>query len=195
MKYDNISDQEPLTTGDVADYCHVSLRTVLFWIEEGKLHTYKTPGGHNRIKRSEFMEFMKKHEMPIPARFIHPEQRKKILIVDDDRNMVNALVRMLKRENRYDLDTAFDGFDAGRKILEFMPDIVILDIRMPGVDGYAVTKRIKLIPHDRNIKIIAVSAFFEEEGKNKILSFGADACLDKPFDNDKLVSLLDNLLK
>jgi len=182
--------EKPYTPAEIAKICHVSHRTVLVWIEEGKLSVYKTPGGHNRIKRPDFIEFLKKHKMPIPIGEGFHGPRKRILIFDDDKNMVNAIVRVIKRENIYDIEVASDGFDAGRKLLEFMPDMVILDIRMPGIDGYAVTKRIKLIPHDKHVKIIAISAFFEEEGKAKIMSYGAAACLDKPVENEELLKLI-----
>ena len=118
----------------------------------------------------------------------------KILIVDDDKDMALTIERTLKLQSKYDIDLAFDGFDAGRKVIEFKPDLVILDIRMPGMDGYAVTKRIKDIPELLHTKIIAISAFFEEEGREKILSLGANVCLDKPFNKEDLLNGVGKLI-
>lgn len=185
---------QPLTTGEIAKYCHVTYRTVLVWIDEGKLKSYATPGGHNRVKVEDFLEFLKKFNMPIPDDFTGVIKRKKILIVDDDKSMVNAIVRVLKLENRYEIDFAFDGFDAGRKLFEFNPDIVLLDIKMPGIDGYEVARRIKSMPYETGIKIIVLSAYFEEDGKEKMLSIGVDACMDKPFKQEELISKIKELV-
>ena len=98
-------NKRPLTTGKAAEYCHVTYRTVLKWIEKGKLQSYRTPGGHHRVQTEDFLRFLKKHNMPIPStetdRVI---QRKRILIVDDNKNMVNSIKRVLRAEKRYQID-------------------------------------------------------------------------------------------
>ena len=187
-------DKKPLTTGEVADLCHVTHRCVLKWIEEKKLKTYNTPGGHYRIHEIDFLDFLRKYNMPIPIAFRNSSEKKRILIVDDDENMSKAIKRALIQEKKYEVDTGNDGFEAGRKLIEFMPDLVILDIRMPGINGYEVIRRMKAIPQDSKIKIIALSAFFEEEGKGKILSMGADACMDKPFETEELLKKIEEFL-
>lgn len=186
---------KPLTVGDVAEMCHVTERCVLVWINDGKLKTYKTPGGHNRVKKDDFEEFIFKYNMPVAGAGNGFVGEKKILIVEDDKNMVQALKRMLKRIKIYDVDFAYDGFEAGHKLVTFLPDLVILDIKMPGIDGYEVIKRIKLIPQDKNIKIIVVSAYLDDDGKKKALNTGADMCMDKPFDNEVLLKNIETLLK
>ncbi len=180
--------EKPLTTGNIAEFCHVTYRCVLVWIEEGRLKSYKTPGGHNRVHIEDFRSFLKKHNMPVPEDLNGIVRKKKILIVDDDKNVVRAIQRVLRMEKTYEVEAAFDGFDAGRKIIEFRPDMVLLDIRMPGMDGYEVARRIKEMPEGDNIRIIAISAYFKEDGKQTILSIGADACMDKPFKNSDLVN-------
>ena len=187
-------DRKPFTTREIAKFCHVTDRCVLIWIEEGKLKSYKTPGGHNRIKKENFLRFLKVHNMPIPEEVKGSIQSKKILIVDDDRNMVSAIRRILVLTKKYEVAAAYDGFEAGRKLLEFCPDLVLLDIRMPGIDGYEVARSIKQILKGEDIKIIAVSAYFGKEGKEKILSIGADACLDKPFSNENLLQEIERVI-
>jgi len=189
-------DHKPLTTGEIAKYCHVTYRCVLVWIEEGKLKAYKTPGGHNRVAPENFTGFLKKYNMPIPDEF-KGIVKKKILIVDDDVGMINSIKRILRMERKYIIDTAINGFEAGRKLYEFRPDLVILDIRMPGMDGYEVAKKIKsslLSFLGTDIKVIAASAYFEEDGKKRILDLGVEACLDKPFTNEELLTTLGELL-
>lgn len=187
--------REPLTTGEMAKYCHVTHRTVLNWIEEGKIKAFTTPGGHYRVQPEDFLEFLKCFGMPVPEDFEEPGKTKRILVVDDDRGMVSAMRRALHLEKDYEIEVAFDGFDAGRQLLEFRPDLIILDIRMPGMDGYEVTRRLRSTKQGRDLKIIAASAYFKQEGKNKVQELGADACLDKPFDVAELLALIRKLLQ
>ena len=184
----------PLTTGEIANYCHVTYRAVLKWIVAGKLKAYRTPGQHSRVEIEGFLDFLKEYNMPIPDEFTAGNGRKKILIVDDDKNMARSIERILILKERFELEMAFDGFDAGRKVVMFKPDLVILDIRMPGMDGYEVTKRIKEIPELSYVKIIAISAFFEQEGEATIISLGADACLNKPFNEEMLLQTIEDLI-
>jgi excisionase family DNA binding protein len=187
-------NRHPLTTGEVAAYCHVTYRTVLTWIESGKLKAYRTPGNHSRIDPQDFLTFLKEYRMPVPDTF-HSQQsgNKKVLVVDDDKNMANSIQRVLRNTGNFEIEIAYNGFDAGRKFISFDPDLVILDIRMPGMDGYEVAKNIKETSPNP-IKIIAISAFFEQEVKNKIMKCGADICLDKPFNSDALTKAIKELL-
>lgn len=185
----------PLTTSQIAAYCHMTPRSVNKWIEEGKIRSYTTPGGHYRVHPDDFRDFLKKYNMPMPPELQKGVALKRILIVDDEKNLVNSIKRTLKLAGNYEVDAAYDGFDAGRKLLAFKPDLVILDIRMPGMDGYEVAKRIKESPEGGRVRIIAVSAFFEEEGKERILSLGADACLEKPFGDEVLIEKIEEILR
>ena len=85
-------ERRPLTTGDIAAYCHVTDRAVLKWIEEGKLKAYRTPGSHSRVNIEDFLAFLKEYNMPIPKDFERDASAlKKILVVDDDRRIRNLL--------------------------------------------------------------------------------------------------------
>ena len=190
-------NKKALTTYEIAKYCDVTPRTVVQWISEGKIKAYRTPGNHSRVKIENFLKFLGTYNIPIPHDFnalIESTGKKKILIVDDDKNMALSIQRAFTLKGEYELELAFDGFDAGRKVVIFNPDLVILDIKMPGMDGYAVAKRIKEIPETSSAKIIAISAFFDDEGKKRITSLGADACLDKPFSQEELLEKIESLL-
>jgi len=192
--------KKALTTHEIAQYCDVTPRTVIQWIKEGKISAYRTPGRHSRVKVEDFFTFLKKYNMPIPKEIVSTEgnniiRKKKILIVDDDKNMANSIKRFLKLKENYDIELAFDGFEAGSKIVIFKPDLVILDIKMPGMNGYEVTKKIRQLPELTYTKIIAISAFFKQKDKDKILATGANACLDKPFTQKELLTKINQLLK
>ncbi len=131
--------------------------------------------------------------MPVPDE-LNDSMSKRILIVDDDIGIIHSLKRALRMEHKYVIDAAINGFEAGRKLLEFRPDLVILDIKMPGLDGYEVARKIKEIPSGRHIRIIAISAYFGDTEKRRMLSCGVDVCMDKPFDNEELLQRINQLL-
>jgi two-component system, OmpR family, response regulator VicR len=189
--------KKTLSSHDVAKYCDIAPRTAAQWIREGKMKAYRTPGSHFRVKIEDFLCFLSEYNMPIPDELAttgNVRAKKRILIVDDDRNMALSIQRILTLQDQYELELAFDGFAAGRKIVLFKPDLVILDIRMPGPDGYAIVKSIKETPELSKTKVIAISAFFEEEGKKSIRLLGADECLDKPFDKEHLLKTIQAIL-
>ncbi len=184
------------TTHDIAQYCYVTGRTVVQWINEGKLKAFRTPGNHSRIKAEEFLDFLHRYQMPVPSDLMgnNGTGRKRILIVDDDRGMVDTIQRFLKREKIYDLEVAFDGFEAGHKFADFQPDLIILDIRMPQLDGYQVCARIRSNQKDKNVKILLVSGIIGPKETRRIQESGADDYLAKPFSNKDLKIKIEKLL-
>ena len=197
--------ERPLTTGQIAQYCHVTHRGVLKWVESGKLKAYRTPGKHSRISTENFLSFLKEYNMPIPAvlqhsaatndNTRHEETHKKILIVDDDRGIVHCLQRALMIENNYIIEMAFDGFQAGKKFSEFKPDFIILDICMPGVDGYQVCTHIRQDLNNKHVKILAISGISEPKEIKKIMDLGANDYLQKPFSNETLQQKIKDMLR
>ena len=180
-------ETKPFTTGDIAKFCHVSHRAVLKWVISGKLQAYRTPGKHSRVKSEDFLCFLHQYHMPVPEELRSSSvARKKVLIVDDDRGTVHSLKRILMLENKYDIETAFDGFIGGRKFAQFKPDLVILDIYMPGLDGYEVCSDIRRNPNNKHVKILAISGMRDQEEIKKIMNLGADDYLFKPFSNKML---------
>ncbi|MEI8011818.1 MAG: response regulator [Candidatus Omnitrophota bacterium] len=179
--------ERPLTTGEVADLCHVHLRTALQWIHDGKLKAYRTPGNHSRIKVEDFIGFLKLYNMPIPETLSVRGDARKVLIVDDDANMVSSVRRLFKKEPHFEIEAANDGFEAGIKLLLFKPDLVILDMKMPGMNGFEVAQKIKRSANCEHTKIIGVSAFFEEVDKERLREIGVDCCFDKPFNPEELI--------
>ncbi len=186
--------QRPLTTGQIAQFCHVTHRAVLKWVASGKLKAYRTPGNHSRVSIEDFMAFLNQYQMPVPDEFKMVHHPKKILIVDDDRGIVNSIRRMLTLENKYRIETAYDGFEAGRKFVTFQPHFIILDIRMPGLDGYQVCANIRNDIRNKKVKILAISGVSELHEVKKIMDLGADDYLSKPFSNKVLKEKVDRML-
>jgi twitching motility two-component system response regulator PilH len=120
-------------------------------------------------------------------------RNKRILIVDDDSSFVAMLEYILAGEG-YAVETASDGFDALEKDLTALPDLIVLDIMMPKIDGYKFARMIKSNPNTREIKLIICSARANTGDVQRGLELGADAYLCKPFNPDHLLAKIHTLL-
>ena len=187
--------KKAINTYEAAEYCQVTPRTMIQWINEGKLKAYRTPGNHNRIQIEDFIDFLKRYNMPIPSEFTSEKgDRKRVLIVDDDKRMIDAIQRVLKREKMYDLEIAYDGFEAGEKFSDFKPDLIVLDIRIPGLDGYKLCSHIRSDFKNEKIKILLISGNIGPNEIQQIKKSGADDYLEKPFKNHTLKEKIEELL-
>jgi excisionase family DNA binding protein len=184
-----------LTTGDIADYCEVTSAAVLKWIDSGKLPVFTTPGGHYRVLRTDFRHFLVRHGMFVEEGFFGKGQaRKRILIVDDEPAVVSFIEGALRLEGEYELSTAYDGFEAGHQLAIFEPDLIVLDIMLPGMDGFEICRRVKADPKTSHVKVLAVTGFATEENIQKILHLGADDYLAKPLKLEDLKRKVQELL-
>ncbi len=184
-----------LSMGEVAEYCQVSRVTAHNWATKGFFATFSTPGGHYRVKLSDFRRFLEEYEMPVDPSFFERFQER-ILVVDDDAAVVELFRRMLVRDGSAHrlVETAADGFEAGRKIATFNPDLVILDLMMPGLDGFSVCERVKSDPETEHIKVLVVTGFGTEEKIERAFQLGADAYLLKPLSPEQLLERVERLL-
>ncbi len=174
-----------LTVSQASEYCKVSPKTIINWIEAGHIKAYKTVGGHRRIKKEDLTQFLMESGMPIPEE--ESSERKKILVVDDDRIIVETIVQALEEdEYGYELVSASDGFEAGLQVSHFKPDLVILDIMMPDINGYEVCKKIKSNPETKSTKVVVLSAYLNDEAFREMKEYGADACFSKPLPLEQL---------
>jgi two-component system, OmpR family, response regulator VicR len=180
-----------LTTGEVARYCAVSHLTVTNWIRAGKLCASRTPGGHNRIRREDLLRFLIEHNFPVPQELA--KEGKQILVVDDERALAEIMAQALQ-EDGYQVSVAFDGYEAGLKMATLRPDLLVLDLIMPGLDGFSICQRVKANPQGEPTKIIAMTGFVQESNLAKALECGADLCLAKPFQLQTLKEMVAGLL-
>jgi len=177
---------EILTVSQASRYCKVSSKTIINWIDGGHLKAYKTVGGHRRIKKEDLDQFLKEKGMPTPEE-AKAEERKKILVVDDDKIIVETIVQALEEdEYGYEMISAADGFEAGLQVNHFKPDLLILDIMMPDINGYEVCQKLKSAPETKDIKIIVLSAYLDDDAFTKMKEYGADACFSKPLPLEQL---------
>jgi K+-sensing histidine kinase KdpD len=118
----------------------------------------------------------------------------KVLIVDDDKENVDLIAYFLKPQN-YSIVTAHDGVEALRLVESENPDIILLDIRLPKMDGFQVCERIKKNHYSKFIPIIMITALKDLKSKIQSLEAGADDFISKPFENIELLTRVKSLLR
>lgn len=172
--------EEIYTVAKASEYCNVSPKTIINWVESGYIEAYKTVGGHRRIKKNKLEEFMKKQGIPIP-KDDQIDERVRVLVVDDDPIIVETIVLAFEEDEQgYEVISASDGFEAGLQVEHFKPNLLILDIMMPDIKGYEVCRRVKSNPETKDTRIIVLSAYLDEDKFKKMKEYGADACFSKP---------------
>ncbi len=177
------------STNEVALMCQVSRGSVIRWIREGKLEAATTAGGHHRIWIRDLIKFLKSLNMILPSELTNlPDQKRPvILIVDDDISVVRLLRSfLLQNFPDFKIHEAHDGFDAGMSLIQLHPDLIFLDLGLPKIDGFRICETIRKQPELQKSTIIAISGLDDEYTRERILSFGADDFLAKPFEMDQL---------
>ena len=184
------------TTFEAAKLCHVSPLSIINWVNAGRLPAFRTPGGHRRIRREDLLLFMRDNGLPIPEEMQQGSGRRKVLIVDDEPSIRELLSEHLStRTSPYEVSTAADGFEAGRLVATFRPDVVLLDLRMPGVDGFQICRTIKADPDTLNIVVIAMTGYYSPETEARVLECGAVRCFAKPLDPTTLSAFIDSIFE
>lgn len=180
------------TTHDIARFCGVYPSSVVNWINSGKLKSFQTAGGHHRVTKEELLAFMRQLDIPIP---VEVAGRARILIVDDDEEFALAAKRAFAPyADRYEAMTCADGVDALIRIGQTPPDLIILDMVMPKMDGLQVCKVLRARPETRRIKVIAVSGKKLAVSERRLEEAGIDAFLRKPVDIAELIQTAVSLL-
>ena len=182
------------TTGDIAEVFGVSRIAAYKWVKKGKISAFRIPGGRYKIEKKALLEFAKKSGLKPDV--LEKEEWHKVLIVDDEELITQSIKAFL--ESRYPtfyINIASDGFEAGRLITKIIPDIVILDLFLPGVNGFQLCRKIKSDENTKNIKIIAITGYPTEENVAKIKECGADAVLGKPFEMGELEKNIKKLIE
>ena len=176
-----------LSPNEAAKRLKVSPVTIRHWALDGKLAFITTPGGHRRFAVEEIERFAAENEKESPRL----DSSLRVLVVDDSVDFAKLVSQMISwRSDTTSIQTANDGFEAGRQVIEFHPHVVILDLMMPGLDGFSVCRNIKQNPRTKDIRVIAMTGFLTTDNEQKILQAGAETCLAKPIDKDRLYHLL-----
>lgn len=180
-------NDEFLTPAEVAQLLGVAPVTVRAWASKGLCADRITPGGHRRFARHEVERFARERGMPLARGPVSSTPR--TLVVDDDPQIQRLLCDFL---GQYGVQTAIasDGFEAGFQVAIFHPDLVLLDLKMPGIDGLEVCRRIKADPATRATRVVFLSGYLTAERREAMRIAGAELCIEKPVDLSVLPSQL-----
>lgn len=179
-----------LTTGEVAAALHVTIPTVKRWVREGHLTSFRTAGGHHRIAGDEVARFQAARHIPPAA-----DEPRRVLVVDDDPKLREVIAEALALDSRYRLETAGDGYEGLIKLGNFRPHLLILDVRMPRLDGYEVCRIVKDDPVTHATRILAMTGYDGDgTAQQRLLAAGASGYLEKPVVMPRLLSEVERLL-
>jgi len=180
------------TTGEAAKICKVSQQTIIRCFDSGQLKGFRVPGSRfRRIPRDQLYAFMRDNGIPTDAL---DSGRRKLLVVDDDVDLVDLLVDQFEADGRFDVRSVNNGFEAGMMIKEFRPDLVVLDVMLPDINGMEVCKLVRGDKTMDDVKIVCISGMVEEDRIQQLRGAGADDFLKKPFDVDTLMQRVCQLL-
>ena len=180
------------TTGEAAKICKVSQQTIIRCFDSGQLKGFRVPGSRfRRIPRDQLYSFMKDNGIPTDAL---ESGKRKVLLVDDDVELVELISDVLDKDGRFDVRIANNGFDAGMLVKEFRPDLVILDVMLPDINGKEVCQRVRKDHTPEEVKIICISGMVEEDKIADLKAAGANEFLHKPFEVDTLIDRMCRML-
>ncbi len=152
--------QEVCSTREAADRLGVSLRTVQLWSEAGLLRAWKTPGGHRRILMASVDELLRRRAGETSRRA--PSGNYQVLIVEDESDFRHLFELHLRSWGLpIDLQSVPSGFDALLQIGASRPDLLITDLRMPGIDGFEMLRALRASGEISDLEIIVVTALSE----------------------------------
>jgi len=162
-----MSTNGPLTTGQAAEYCHVSQATIVNWIRDRQLKAYTTPGGHRRIPRSELVSFLRAHGMPVDPALRRMNGHRLVLVGDGSR--IERLAQTLAERNGVEIFVARSDYEAGAEVTRSQPSAVVIDMESSS-DPLGLCRWIDDSAGDVSLVLIGNG---DEEGT--ALAAGADA--------------------
>jgi excisionase family DNA binding protein len=180
------------TTGEAAKICKVSQQTIIRCFDSGQLKGFRVPGSRfRRIPRDVLYKFMKDNGIPTDAL---ESGRRKALVVDDDTELVELISDVLEADGRFEIRVANNGFDAGMMVKEYKPDVLILDVMLPDINGKDVCERVRSDSTLDDVQIICISGMVEADKVDDLKKAGANDFLQKPFEVETLIERVCKLL-
>lgn len=182
------------TTGEAAEICKVSQQTIIRCFDSGRLQGFRVPGSRfRRIPRDELIRFMKENDIPLET-LGAGSGRKRVLVVDDDGQILEMFTDALGRDGRFEVRTASTGYDAGMLTESFQPELILLDYMLPDINGNVVCQRVRSNPRTRDARIIFVSGVVNADEVEQLRRAGADDFVKKPFNIERLIARMAELL-
>ncbi|MBO6740901.1 MAG: response regulator [Phycisphaerales bacterium] len=186
------SQKKVFTTGEAAKVCKVSQQTIIRCFDSGRLNGFRVPGSRfRRIPREELIRFMRENDIPLES---IGSDRKRVLIVDDEPEIVDLITDLLESDGRFEVRSAGTGYDAGIETERFKPQLIVLDYMLPDINGNVVCQRVRENGMNEDTRVLCVSGVVERDEIQRLKEAGADDFLKKPFDLRELVNRIESLL-
>lgn len=184
--------KDVLTTGEVARICKVAPRTVSKWFDTGQLRGYRIPGSKDRrIPLPQLVRFMRAHGIPLNGL---ETGMTRVLLVDDQADLVGLLTRALSEDAHYDVRHANNAFEAGATADQFHPHVMLMSVDLPGLNVREVVRSIRGLPDLGLAKLIAMTATTHAGHDATLLEAGFDLVLNKPLDIAGVVRAIEDSL-
>lgn len=168
-----------LKTYDAANYLGVSRSSLTNWVKQGLLGSGVTPGGHYRFTTGELDAFAEKRGLNIPGK-LSAGDKTRILVIDDDESFRVFVREALETFLGFELKEVSDGMQGALLIGTWRPDLIIVDLRMPNMNGIEFCKLLKRNEDTADISVIVASAYLSSDAKQEINELGVDFVLEKP---------------
>ncbi len=173
------------TTGEAAKICKVSQQTIIRCFDSGQLKGFRVPGSRfRRIPREQLFTFMRDNGIPTDAL---ESGKRKVLVVDDDQDLVDLIVDMLEKDGRFEVKSVNNGFGAGVMLKEYRPDLIVLDVMLPDINGKQVCQLVRADKAMDDVRIICISGMVEADKVEDLKAAGANDFLQKPFEVELLI--------
>ncbi|MET0072567.1 MAG: response regulator [Candidatus Thiodiazotropha sp.] len=177
-----------LSPGETAEIFDVTPASLRGWTRKGLLRAETTRGGHRRYPVSEVLRLARVKGVEIESSLFNSV---KLLIIDSDVEYSKAVHKSLIGVSGVtEVAVAHDGFMAGCLVSQFKPDVVLLDLRVPGIDSTLICSFIKHDDQTKFIRVIAMCRNCSKQQQQKIIELGAEECLPKPFSMYRLKQVM-----
>jgi excisionase family DNA binding protein len=180
-----------LTLGQAAKYLGMAQSTIRKWSDSGRLPAFYTPGGHRRYRRSDLDQFLERGGAPLPRR---PEGARRLILIVDDDERLREFIRVNLEMEGYAVREAGSAEEGLQVLEQEPPDLILLDVMMPKVDGWEMLRRV----HERHgvgsIPVIMFSGKVEEDSMRAATSRGAQGFIGKPFNPQQLIESTKQLV-
>ncbi len=181
-----------LTTGEVAQICKVAPRTVSKWVDTGQLRGYRIPGSRDRrVPLQQLIRFMRAHGMPLDNL---DTGETRVLVVDQEADLCELIQQALAATGRFRVRVASSAFEAGAMAEEFQPQVILVDVDVPGVEGRTLARFVTGHSDLASTQLIAMSASLTQADRQVFLQQGFHSTIAKPFDIRQLIDAIESAL-
>ncbi len=183
-----IKRKDVLTTGQVAQICHVAPRTVTKWFDSGQLKGYRIPGSRDRrIPAGELIRFMKAHNMPTDEL---EKGRIRILLIDSRVEVARQLARDLQTKGSFSVDIAQNSFDAGLMAQKMRPNIILVELMNPDIDAHELCSYVRDNDELKDCCVIALAGGLSSTEVEALLKQGFGGVVTEPGNINKILACI-----